>query len=78
MKKLRFKIVQLVAMVGLLIAGVGVSVALASNGNGPPTFRTARFVMAITLFGVIGSGSADRVRAADHRGDEWRRCGIRR
>src|SRR4029079_18538340 len=37
MKKLRCKIVQLVAMVGLLIAGVGVSVALASNGNGPPS-----------------------------------------
>ena len=37
MKKLRFKIVQLVAMVGLLIAGIGVSVALASNGNGPPS-----------------------------------------
>jgi hypothetical protein len=35
MKKLRFKIVQLVAMVGLLIAGIGVSVALASNGNSP-------------------------------------------
>ena len=37
MKKLRFKIVQLVAMVGLLIAGIGVSVALADNGNGPPS-----------------------------------------
>ena len=37
MKKLRFKIVQVVAMVGFLTAGIGVSVALASNGNGPPS-----------------------------------------
>jgi hypothetical protein len=35
MTRLKVKIVQLTAMVGLLIAGVGVSVALAGNGNGP-------------------------------------------
>src|SRR5712691_171832 len=36
MTRLNLKIAQLAAMVGLLIAGLGVSAALAGNGNGPP------------------------------------------
>jgi hypothetical protein len=37
MTRFKVKIVQFAALAGLLIAGIGVSAALAANGNGPPT-----------------------------------------
>lgn len=66
MTRFKVKIVQFAAMAGLLIAGIGVSAALASNGNGPPSSPPGQ--------GECAHGNSDQECKPDPQPDKGKDC----